>query len=79
MQGLAKIIREQLWDSKPKWHELSTNNDDIRKYINVCDELTINYEADIVLRGSRIVIPRSLQHRVISIAHEGCQNKTIDT
>ena len=73
LEGLAKIIREQLWDSKPKWHELNTDNDDIRKYINVRDELTINDEADIVLRGSRIVIPRSLQHRAISIAHEGHQ------
>ncbi|CAB4045358.1 Hypothetical predicted protein, partial [Paramuricea clavata] len=69
LQGL----REQLWDSKPKWHELNTDNDDIHKYINVRDELTINDEADIVLRGSRIVIPHSLQHRAISIAHEGHQ------
>jgi hypothetical protein len=62
-----------LWDSKPKWHELNTDNDDIRKYINVRDELTINDEADIAFRGPRIVIPRSLQHRAISIAHEGHQ------
>ncbi|CAB4033312.1 sodium-coupled monocarboxylate transporter 1-like, partial [Paramuricea clavata] len=30
LQGLAKIIREQLWNSKPKWHELNTDNDDIK-------------------------------------------------
>ncbi len=71
LQELVKIIREQLWDSKKAFN--GDNGNELRKYINFQDELTINDDTDIVLRGSRIVIPSSLRNRAISIAHEGHQ------
>ena len=37
------------------------------------NELTVTATDDIVLRGSRIVVPHSLQVRAISLAHEGHQ------
>ncbi|PIK41369.1 hypothetical protein BSL78_21779 [Apostichopus japonicus] len=43
----------------------------IRKFYNIRDELTAN--KDILLRGSRIVIPKSLQTHVLKLAHEGHQ------
>ena len=71
LQELVKIIREQLWDSKKAFN--GDNGNELRKYINFQDELAINDDTDIVLRGSRIVIPSSLRNRAISIAYEGHQ------
>ena len=42
-------------------------------YKTVRDELSFCDETDILLRGDKIVIPRSLQQKVIDIAHEGHQ------
>ena len=39
----------------------------------VKDELTVSSDSNIILRGTRIVIPASLRHRAISLAHEGHQ------
>ncbi|KAI8514170.1 hypothetical protein Bbelb_084940 [Branchiostoma belcheri] len=36
-------------------------------------ELTVNQDQDLLLRGNRIIIPATLQSRVIAIAHEGHQ------
>ena len=37
------------------------------------DELTVNSAADLILCGSRIVIPTALQQIATSLAHEGHQ------
>lgn len=45
------------------------NNDpDIADFVRVRNELSV--KNDIVLRGTRIVMPSSLRHRTLSIAHE---------
>ena len=40
-------------------------------YYRVKHELSVSGDSDILLRGQRIVIPQSLQKRVINLAHEG--------
>ena len=40
------------------------------KFLQVKDELSV-YQDKLVLCGSRVVIPESLQSRVVKIAHEG--------
>lgn len=39
----------------------------------VADELTVNDESTIVLKGSQIVVPEKLREKAVSIAHEGHQ------
>ena len=39
----------------------------------VKDELTVSASGNLILRGTRIVIPQSLQEHVINLAHEGYQ------
>ncbi len=63
LQELVKIIREQLWDSKKAFN--GDNGNELRKYINFQDELTINDDTDIVLRGSRIVIHHVTRHMIV--------------
>ncbi len=46
---------------------------DLASVYHVRDELSVNDTHDIILRDHRIVIPKSLQQRVIDLAHEGHQ------
>lgn len=46
-------------------------------YYHVKDDLTFNEEENVILRGSRIVIHKILQERVLQIGHEGHQYKTV--
>ena len=54
--------------------------DNFTKLVKVKDELSVT-EDQIVLRGGRLVIPGSLQARVINLAHEGhqgiCKTKSL--
>ena len=39
----------------------------------VKDELTVSASGNLILRGTRIVVPKSLQGHVVNLAHEGHQ------
>ena len=54
-----------------KWQE--TQSEEIKQFARIKEELTVNAESNLILRGSQIVIPASLQQRAIDIAHEGHQ------
>ncbi|KAI8513647.1 hypothetical protein Bbelb_079710 [Branchiostoma belcheri] len=59
-----------------RWHDhKSAENCDksIEVIAKVQGELTVNQDQDLLLRGNRIIIPATLQSRVIAIAHEGHQ------
>lgn len=68
-----------------KWYMLETKYgqdpgvdfEAMQSYSRVGNELTVTRDG-LVLRGTRIAVPASLQHRVIHLAHEGHQgiNKT---
>ena len=40
---------------------------------NVKDELCINAEQNLILKGTQLVIAAKLQHRIVQLAHEGHQ------
>ena len=61
MKGLRASIRLNQWD-----------NDIVKPYKSVKDELTVTSE-NIILRGTTIVIPESLQQKAIDLAHESHQ------
>ena len=61
MKGLRASIRLDQWD-----------NGIVKPYKSVKDELTVTSE-NIILRGTRIVIPESLQQKAIDLAHESHQ------
>ena len=49
------------------------DNKAFKSFQTVKDELSINAEDNLVLRGTRIFVPESLQNRSVDIAHEGHQ------
>ena len=58
INGLRAAIRLNWWDS-----------DIVAPFRKVKDELTVTFE-NIILRGTRIVLPEMLEQRAIDIAHE---------
>ena len=53
----------------------SWDNPKVKPYRMLKDEITIDHNNKILLRGTRIIIPASLQKRTIQIAHEGHQDQ----
>ena len=47
--------------------------DALISFLNVKDELCINAEQNLILKGTQLVIQAKLQHRVAQLAHEGHQ------
>ena len=72
-QKLIELLQNNSWNS------LNTNNlhpeintAELRAYELLKQELSLTPEADLIIRGNRLV-PTKLRHQVISLAHEGHQ------
>ena len=59
LQAVRRCLVEERWNSAPK------------QFLPVRNELT--FIGHVILRGTRIVVPKALQKRVVSLAHEGHQ------
>ena len=58
------------------WHKVTGDTQHaeiLKKFRQISGELTVSLSDDIILRGTRIVIPVSLEQRVLQLAHEGHQ------
>ena len=49
------------------------NDPKLKPFKQIKNEIAIDHDHQVLLRGSRIIIPMSLQKQVIKIAHEGHQ------
>ncbi|MCP4480541.1 MAG: DDE-type integrase/transposase/recombinase, partial [Planctomycetaceae bacterium] len=61
LQALRAAVRLNKWDA-----------DTVKPYQPYRDELTIGFK-NVLLRGTRIVIPKALQKRAVELAHESHQ------
>jgi transposase InsO family protein len=73
MQHVAELIRSRKW--LEAYTDTSSDIDlsEIKSLAQVKDELTVTTDSDIILRGSRIVMPKSLRQRAVELSHEGHQ------
>ena len=72
LQKLMQLIRYGNWASVKKDEKFSaTDKDELALFSKVRDELTVTN--DIVLRGTRIVVPRTLRQQTLALAHQGHQ------
>ena len=55
------------------------NSDSVQGYKQIRHEITIDDNNHILLRGSRIILPSSLQARAVTLAHEGHQGQAKTT
>ena len=71
LQAVAEAIQKGNWHYKVK--PSGADIEEFRRSERVKDELTVTASGNLILRGTRIVIPRSLQDHVVSLAPEGHQ------
>ena len=70
-----QLVRNQRWN---RVDNLLTEYQDadqteLKLFRKVKDELTVSDESDVVLKNCLIIIPVTLQHKAVTLAHEGCQ------
>ena len=72
IQCVIQAVENNTW-----YKQRCSQTDSYRCYLNVREELTVVSLSDghILLRGTRLCIPESLQHQVINLAHEGHQGR----
>ena len=74
LQKVADLVHTNNWELLNGQNiPPQANMAELKRFAKVRDELTVNADASMVLRGSRIVIPAKLRTRAINIAHEGHQ------
>ena len=70
LQYLMGVIRSGRWDDPVAD---GVDKAQFTQFVHVRNELSVNSDSNLVLRGCRIVIPTSLQQRAVELAHEGHQ------
>ena len=71
LQAVAEAVTKGNWHDAVKRPRVDAS--DFRLLERVKDELTVSASGNLILRGTRIVIPKSLQEHVVNLAHEGHQ------
>ena len=71
LQLAISAVQTGRWhEAKLKAHTQQVRND-IASFNRVQDELSVTSDGSLLLRGTRLVIPTSLQLRIVQVAHEG--------
>lgn len=73
LQAAAKMIRENSWYKLELIDIPGSDLRELKLLRNVKNELTVSTENDLILRGTRIVVPTSLRADAIRLAHVGHQ------
>ena len=68
LQKLIEILQQNTWNSFANDQNIDIN--ELRAYEKVRNELSLTLEVDLIVRGNRLVIPKSLREQVIRLAHE---------
>ncbi|CAB4005904.1 Transposon Ty3-I Gag-Pol poly, partial [Paramuricea clavata] len=71
LQAVSKAIETGNWQEGPKQSDVDSVA--YTAWQKVKEELSVGVTAQIILRGTRIAVPRKLQERVVNLAHKGHQ------
>ena len=71
LQEAITMIRENRWHKINEIENPNIDKDELKMLRNFKDELTVSSQNDVLLRSTRIVIPRKLRPDAISLAHIG--------
>ena len=77
LRAVLEALRTNNWYDARIKEELPLNN--LYKTLHKCKDEISMYKDEIILKGSKIIIPETLQQQVVNIAHQSHQgiNKTI--
>ena len=70
---LIEMISTNQWETNTDRTPEGVDLTELQLLGRIRDELMVSQDADVILRGNRIVMPNSLRQRAISIAHVGHQ------
>ena len=73
LQHLTKAIRTGNWTVSRAQQSRGVNEKEIQAYFKLRHEITVSIENNVLLKGTRIILPASLRSRALSLAHEGHQ------
>ena len=69
----ATLIQNNSWHTMEDVSNSSVNVNEVTLFHKLKDELTVHNNAQLILRGSRLILPQSLRKKAIELAHEGHQ------
>ena len=70
LQAIISLVRSNKWYDTTQHQGTEVDQAALSNYSRVRDTLTVNESGDLVMRDYRIVVPSTLQHRVVELAHE---------
>ena len=71
LQAVAGFIHTGRWHDVDKMNDIDVDRTAVRSFGKVKDELKVSNDSSLILRDTRIVLPKALQRRALDIAHEG--------
>lgn len=76
LQSVIKLVNTGKWHALKELAEPEAHLNDLILFRNVKDDLCVNAERNIILKGTQLVIPAKIRKRVVQLAHEGHQGIT---
>ena len=75
LQQLIEIIQTNNWNilTHPETLGPDIDIEELHRFRKVRGEISISSEADLILRGTRVIMPKILRQRAVDLAHEGHQ------
>ena len=73
LQAVIRLVQTNTWHDIAQYRGTEVSYECLLSFSKVRDTLTVNESADLVMRDYQIVIPSTLQKRVVELAHEGPQ------
>ena len=73
LQAVIRLVQTNKWHDIAQYRDTEVSYEYMLSFSKVRDTLTVNESADLVMRDHQIVIPSTLQKRVVELAHEGHQ------
>ena len=77
LQAAIDLIRRNRWHEVDKIQDPTINKQDLKILCSTKQDLTV--KGDIILKGTRIVIPQKLRHKAIELAHKPGHSGTTRT
>ena len=72
-KAVMELIRTNKWHSIAQYQNTGVDYAALCRYRQVRDALTVNEDANLVLRDYQVVIPSTLQQRTVELEHKGHQ------
>jgi hypothetical protein len=73
LQTVVQLVATSKWHTIADCAHPDAHTGALRSFSNVKDDLCVNSEQNLILKGTQLVIPASMHAKVVQLAHEGHQ------